>query len=239
MHSRFCSGETGSIVVVVAGMEGDACATHSRHCVRSVAIHRAARGAMDCFAALPNDAGDCRHGATPPFSAPSGRAGSGRAGVRLPLRGIRSMSLTSLAPPLRRSSTILRLWNASSSARWATLTMVAFGSSSMTISIILSWLFSSSAEVASSSTMMSGLCSSSAREGEPLLFAARQRLVPRRLLLDPLLEMIQADLVQGLADLFDRPLVGRRRDRRRAAQRAGRDVGLLRQHEQPRGRDGN
>ena len=44
---------------------------------------------------------------------------------RLPLRGIRSMSLTSLAPPLRRSSTILRLWNASSSTRWATLTMVA------------------------------------------------------------------------------------------------------------------
>src|SRR5258705_12660283 len=28
---------------------------------------------------------------------------------RLPLRGMRSMSLTSLAPPLRRSSTILRL----------------------------------------------------------------------------------------------------------------------------------
>src|SRR5260221_8794810 len=80
---------------------------------------------------------------------------------RLPLRGIRSTSLTSLAPPLRRSSTILRLWNASSSARWATLTMVAFGNSLITISIILSWLFSSSAEVASSSTTMSGLCSSS------------------------------------------------------------------------------
>src|ERR1700752_5050611 len=78
---------------------------------------------------------------------------------RLLLRGIRSMSLTSLAPPLRRSSTILRLWNASSSTRWATLTMVAFGSSLMTISIILSWLFSSSAEVASSSTTMSGLWS--------------------------------------------------------------------------------
>jgi hypothetical protein len=34
----------------------------------------------------------------------------------LPFRGTSSMSLTSLAPPLRRSSTILRLWNASSSA---------------------------------------------------------------------------------------------------------------------------
>jgi hypothetical protein len=31
----------------------------------------------------------------------------------LPLRAMRSMSLTSLAPPLRRSSTILRLWKAS------------------------------------------------------------------------------------------------------------------------------
>ena len=71
------------------------------------------------------------------------------------------MSLTSLAPPLRRSSTILRLWKASSSTRWATLTMVAFGNSLMTISIILSWLFSSSADVASSSTTMSGLCSNS------------------------------------------------------------------------------
>src|SRR4051794_7528251 len=38
-------------------------------------------------------------------------------------------------------------------------------------------------------------------EGEALLLAAGQRLVPRSLLLDLLLEMIEADLVQGLADL--------------------------------------
>ena len=46
----------------------------------------------------------------------------------------------------------------SSSARWATLTMVAFGNSVDQSSIILSWLFASSAEVASSSTMISGSC---------------------------------------------------------------------------------
>src|SRR5262245_35332315 len=79
----------------------------------------------------------------------------------LPLRGMRSTSLTSLALPLCRSSTIWRLWKASSSTRCATLMMVAFGSSPVTIFIILSWLFSSSAEVASSSTTMSGLCKSS------------------------------------------------------------------------------
>ncbi len=55
-----------------------------------------------------------------------------------PLRGMSSMSVTSLAPPLRRSRTILRLWKASSSARWATLMMVASGSVEVMSSIMLS-----------------------------------------------------------------------------------------------------
>src|SRR5262245_61876595 len=38
--------------------------------------------------------------------------------------GVSAMSVTNLAPPRRRSSTILRLWNASSSGRCPTLTTV-------------------------------------------------------------------------------------------------------------------
>ena len=78
-----------------------------------------------------------------------------------------------------------------------------------------------------------GVVQQQPREGQPLLFAAGQRLVPRRVFLDLLLEVIEADLVQGLADLLERPVLGGAGIGDRAAQRAGRDVGLLRQHEEP------
>lgn len=48
-----------------------------------------------------------------------------------------------------------------------------------------------------------------AREGEALLFAARQRLVPWRFFLDPVGKIGKANLVECDLDLFDRPLVPR------------------------------
>ena len=47
-----------------------------------------------------------------------------------------------------------------------------------------------------------------AGEGYPLLLAAGQRLVPRRVFLDLLLEVAEADLVQRLADFLDAPVFG-------------------------------
>ena len=143
---------------------------------------------------------------------------------RLPLRGIRSTSLTSLAPPLRRSSTILRLWKASSSTRWATLTMVAFGSSfdHDLHHLVLALLVERRGRLVEHDDV--GVVQQQPREGEALLLAAGQGLVPRRLFLDLVLEMIEADLVQGLADLLDVPVLGGAGigDRRGAACRTAR-----------------
>ena len=153
---------------------------------------------------------------------------------RLPLRGIRSISLTSLAPPLRRSSTILRLWKASSSARCADADDGGLRQLLRSpCSIILSWLFSSSAEVASSSTMMSGLCRNS-RAKASRCFSPPDSVWSHGASSSIFsLRWPSPTLSQGLADLLDGPVVGGAGIGGRAAQRARRHVGLLRQHEQP------
>src|ERR1043166_8203559 len=102
---------------------------------------------------------DLSRGATYRFAARalcrrnSRRSSRARPGLRTSL-----MSLTNLAPPRRRSSRILRLWKASSSGRCPTLTSVVCSGRSLKCAISSSWLLGSSAAVASSSTMMSGLC---------------------------------------------------------------------------------
>src|ERR1043166_8333085 len=98
---------------------------------------------------------DLSRGATYRFAARALRRRNSRArpGLRTSL-----MSLTSLVPPRRRSSRILRLWKASSSGRCPTLTSVVCSGRSLRCAISSSWLSGSSAAVASSSTMMSGLC---------------------------------------------------------------------------------
>src|SRR6267142_4516188 len=61
MHSRFCGGETGSIVVRVRSTHRSSYprkrgiqygTAYPRHCERSEAIHSAARRKLDCFASL-------------------------------------------------------------------------------------------------------------------------------------------------------------------------------------------
>ena len=71
-------------------------------------------------------------------------------------------------------------------------------------SISLSWLSGSSAEVASSSTMMSGSMQQNSRECQPLLLAARQRLVPGRIFVDAVGEVAEPDMLQASGDLLDR-----------------------------------
>ena len=57
------------------------------------------------------------------------------------------------------------------------------------------------------------------REREPLLFAARQRLVPGRfLILDFVFQVRQPDLVERFLDLFGGPVIGRPGVRRAAAE---------------------
>ena len=57
-----------------------------------------------------------------------------------------------------------------------------------------------------------------AGEGETLLLAARQRLVPRRLVLDALDQMVEADALEGFGDLLDLAALGGVRIGRGAAQ---------------------
>src|SRR5665811_2636025 len=64
-------------------------------------------------------------------------------------------------------------------------------------------------------------------EGEPLLLSAGQRLIPRRIFLDLVLEVTEADLVECFADLLNRPVLGCGRIGCGAAQRAQRHVRLL------------
>jgi hypothetical protein len=78
-----------------------------------------------------------------------------------------------------------------------------------------------------------GIVQKQPREGEPLFFASRQRLVPRRVFLDFVLEMAEADLVERFADLLQAPIFGGARIGHGAAQPARRHIRFLRQHEQP------
>ena len=72
------------------------------------------------------------------------------------------------------------------------------------------------------------------REREPLLFAARQRLVPGRfLILDFVFQVRQPDLVERFLDLFGGPVIGRPGVCGRSSQGTGRHVRPLRKHEQP------
>ena len=138
----------------------------------------------------------------------------------------------SRAPPVSCLSTSLRSWKASSSGRWPTLIKVASGIFSLRSFISLSWLSGSSAEVASSSTIRLGLWIDEAREGEALLLAARQRLLPGAFLVQAIEQMAEPDRFERLADLLVLHRVRRHRIGGGAAQRAERHVGLLRQHQQ-------
>ena len=94
------------------------------------------------------------------------------------------MSLTSLAPPFRRSSTILRVWNASSSGRWPTLSsVVCSGCSRKQLhQLVLALGIERRCRLVKHDDV--GLVQEDAREREALLLAARERLVPGRLFLD-------------------------------------------------------
>jgi hypothetical protein len=69
-------------------------------------------------------------------------------------------------------------------------------------------------------------------EGEALPLSARQRLVPRRFLVDPLDEVFESDLAQRLRDVLRAPVLRRSRVGNGAAQRPLRHIGPLRQQKE-------
>src|SRR5439155_21143647 len=77
-----------------------------------------------------------------------------------------------------------------------------------------------------------GVMKEQPREGEPLLFTSGQRLVPRPIFLDLVLQMSQAHLVEGFADLLYGPILGGGGIGGGTPQRALGQIRLLRQHEQ-------
>ena len=126
----------------------------------------------------------------------------------------------------------MRSWNASSSGRWPTLITVASGICSLMSCISRSWLSGSSAEVASSSTIRSGLWMSSRAKARRCFSppdsvcshgpssSSRSSRWPR------------PTASSAFAHLLVRHLVGGQRIGGGAAQRAERHIGLLRQHQQ-------
>lgn len=68
-----------------------------------------------------------------------------------------------------------------------------------------------------------------ARKGQPLLFAARQGLIPRTFLVEPFREMVQANAFECLPYLVQRSTFWRIGIARRAARAADWNVRTLRQ----------
>ena len=83
--------------------------------------------------------------------------------------------------------------------RWAIDTTVVPASSSVNRPISEFCLSSSSAEVASSMNTQSGLCSSSADEGEALLLATAEHPVPALLLVEPFDQLFETAALQAPA----------------------------------------
>src|SRR5256885_3081109 len=72
------------------------------------------------------------------------------------------------------------------------------------------------------------------RKREPLLLATRQRLLPRLLVIDAILEMAKPNLLQRVANIVVGHLVGFHRIAHRALERTQRYIGALGQHENAR-----
>ena len=75
------------------------------------------------------------------------------------------------------------------------------------------------------------LVQQNARECQALLFAARERLIPRRVLVELLDEMLEADASERFRNVFDASAFRRIRIGCRAAQCADRHIRTLRQEE--------
>ena len=95
----------------------------------------------------------------------------------------------------------------------------------------MSWLAGSSAEVASSSTTMSGRWRRIRANASLCFLATGQYLVPGRILTDAVDEMFETDKLQRSRDLIDVSILSRQRIGDGPPQRADRNVGTLRHQE--------